>query len=85
MYQPHAEWSESRNDTVERARMLASGNVWVWEEVSEAVTVKEHGYLRARDDDTRGEYMHDTTIIPSELIAQSIGYNATPAIRSPRD
>ena len=53
--------------------MLAPGNVWVWKEVSEAVTVKEHGYLRVRDDDTRGEYMHDTTTIPSELMVQSIG------------
>lgn len=51
MLQGHTKLSESRNNSVERTRMLAPRNVWVWTEVPEATTFKEHRYLRARDDD----------------------------------
>ena len=80
MHNHHAEYSGNGNGLVERTRILASANVWVWKEISEAATVKEYGYLRAGDDDTRGEYTGHISIIPSELMALSIGYHATSAI-----
>jgi len=46
--------------------MLAPGNVWVWREVSEAATIKEHGYLCAGNDHIRGEWRCHITFIPSE-------------------
>jgi len=48
--------------------MFAPGNVWVWKKVSKATTVKEHGYLRARDDGIRGEHPHDISITPLGLM-----------------
>ena len=68
MFQGHAEWSGDRNSSVERTRMFAPGNVWVWEGVSKATTVKEHRYLRARDDGIRGEHPHDISITPLGLM-----------------
>jgi len=68
VFQGHTEWSGNRNGSVERTGMLAPGNVWVWKKVSKATTVKEHGYLRARNDGIRGEHLHNTSITPSELM-----------------
>lgn len=47
--------------------MLAPGNVWVWKEVSETATVKEHGYLCAGNDYIRGEWPCHIMLILSEL------------------
>ena len=85
MHNPHAKWSENRNCSVERTRVLAPGNVRVWKEVSEATAVEEHGYLRSRDDDTRGKRTSRTTIIPPKFMTLSIGCNTTSAVRPPRD
>lgn len=50
--QPHTECSGSGNNPVERAGILVPGILWVWKEGPEAAAVKEHRYLRARDDGT---------------------------------
>jgi hypothetical protein len=84
IYHPHAEYSGNRNSSVERTRILAPGKVWVWEEISEATTVKEHGYIRAGNDNTRGEYTGHIPIIPSEFMG-SIGYHPMSAILQHQD
>ena len=81
MYNPHAECLGDRNNPVERTRIPRPGKIWVWKGISDATTVKEHGYLCTRNDDIRGKPTGHAPVIPSELMAPSIGYYATSAIR----
>ena len=43
--------------------MLGPRKVWVWKEIPETVAIEKHGYLRAGDDDIRGERISNPTIV----------------------